>query len=358
VNFSSPIPVEPTPATLATPSPAVTLTLPYSAANATAILAARAPVVVISYADGKSAKISPDGTFDTGASTVHVAVPRQALDGATGLELFLATDGIVIVTPSPGPRYWNGTSWQTTPIQLDAAKRTIVFVHGIFSSVESAFPCVAPILSAGGYQQAVGLDYDWTQPPSTEAPLLASFVNSLPNASVDLEAHSYGTVVTLAALPSIRKTVPNTVLLGGPLPLNGSPQADPGFERDLLVNLAEYVVPPSQVQRAVESGMLDSLASDSSTMRQIQSGVLTLPSPPAFVQVAGTNPLPYEQYTGVHFLYELLFDYQPNDGVVEQISAESHDFAQPKISASFPDDHLQLECDPNIVQFVGSQVAP
>jgi pimeloyl-ACP methyl ester carboxylesterase len=358
VKFSMAVPVEPTPAPGATPSVALILTMPYPASNATAILAARAPVVVITYADGNTAKISPNGTFNTSAATVQVTVPRQALDGATGVKMFLATDGIVIVTPSPGPRYWNGTSWQTTPIQLDPAKRTIVFVHGIFSSVESAFPCVSPILAAGGYQQAVGLDYDWTQPPNKEGPLLASFVNSLPNSTVDLEAHSYGTVVTLASLPLVTKTVKNAVLLGGPLPLNGSPQADPGYFRDLLVNLAEFVVPPSQVEDAVKSGMVDSLASDSTAMQTIANAAKSLPSPPSYVQVAGTHPLPFEQYTGVQYLYDLLFDYQPNDGVVEQISAESHDIGQPKISGAFPDDHLQLECDPGIIQFVGSNLTP
>jgi pimeloyl-ACP methyl ester carboxylesterase len=358
VKFSSAIPVEHTPAPGATPSTALTLTMPYATASATAILAARAPVVVITYADGNTGKISPDGAFNTSASTVQVTVPRQALDGATGVEMFLATDGIVIVTPSPGPRYWNGTSWQTTPIQLDPTKRTVVFVHGIFSSVETAFPCVNPILAAGAYQQAVGLDYDWTQPPSKEGPILANFINGLPNSTVDVEAHSYGTVVTLASLPLVTKTVKNAVLLGGPLPLNGSPQADPGFLRDLLVNLAEFVVPPSDVEDAVKSGMLDSLASDSTAMQQIANATNSLPSPPSYVQVAGTHPLPFEEYVGVQFLYELLFAYQPNDGVVEQISAESHDIGQPKISGAFPDDHLQLECDTSIIQFVGSNLTP
>jgi pimeloyl-ACP methyl ester carboxylesterase len=249
-------------------------------------------------------------------------------------------------------------AWQSTPIQLDPAKRTIVFVHGIFSKVESAFPCVNPILAAGGYQQAVGLDYDWTQPPYKEAPILASFVNSLPTASVDLEAHSYGTVVTMASLPSITKTVKNVVLLGGPLPLNGSPQADPGFLRDLLVNVAQFVASPGQVQEAVKSGMLNSLASGSTTMQQIASAARALPSPPSYVQVAGTHPLSFEEYVGVHLFYELLFDFQTNDGVVEQISAESHDIGQPKISGAFPNDHIQLECDPGIIQFVGSNVTP
>jgi pimeloyl-ACP methyl ester carboxylesterase len=355
VAFSSPIPdgLSAAPPAGATPTPALTLTMPYAKADAAAILAAQAPVAVITYADGTSAKLSFDGTFDANAGTVSVTIPREALKGAIHVQFYVASDGYG-PSISPGPRYWNGTAWQTTPITLDPAKKTLVFVHGIFSSVESAFPCAAAIMAAGGYQQAVGLDYDWTQPPYTEAPILSKFVNSLPVSGVDLEAHSYGTVVTLAALPAIAKTMKNVVLLGGPLPLNGSPQADPGYLRSLLINLAEYELPPSIVERAVNSGMVNSLATGSSVLQQISAGTHGLANPPAYIEASGRNPLPFEEETGVYELYELLYGFQPNDGVVEQISAESSDFAQPLISGNFPDDHLQLECDPSIISSVGS----
>lgn len=357
VAFSSPIPdgLTVTPPAGATPTPALTLTMPYDKADAAAILAARAPVAVIAYADGTSSKLSFDGTFDTTAGTVTVTIPHEALNGAVHVQFYVASDGYG-PTSSPGPRYWNGSAWQTTPIALDPAKKTLVFVHGIFSSVETAFPCAGAIMTAGGYQQAVGLDYDWTQPPYAEAPILAAFVNSLPVAGVDVEAHSYGTVVTLAALPSITKTMKNVVLLGGPLPLNGSPQADPGYLRSLLINLAEYEIPPSIIERAVDSGMVDSLATNSAVMQQISAGTHALANPPAYIEGSGRNPLPFEQTTGVYELYEMLYGFQPNDGVVEQISAESHDFGQPLISGNFPDDHLQLECDPSIISFVGSSL--
>lgn len=357
VAFASPIPngLTAAPPAGATPTPALTLTMPYNRADAAAILAAQAPVVIITYADGSQAKLSPDGTFNSTAGTVSVTVPREALNGAVHVQFYVASDGFG-PTISPGPRYWNGNAWQTAPIALDPNKKTLVFVHGIFSSVETAFPCAASIMAAGGYQQAVGLDYDWTQPPYAEAPLLAAFVNSLPPASVDLEAHSYGTLVTLASLPSITKTMNDVVLLGGPLPLNGSPQADPGYLRTLLLNLAEFEIPPSIIERAVSSGMVDSLATDSTALQQIVAGTQALAHPPAYIEGSGRDPLPFEQETGVYELYELLYGFQPNDGVVEQISAESHDFAQPLVSASFPDDHLQLECDPSIVSFVGSSL--
>jgi pimeloyl-ACP methyl ester carboxylesterase len=74
-------------------------------------------------------------------------------------------------------------------------------------------PCAQAIRSAGNYDQAVGFDYDWTQTPSTMAPQLATFINSLSASWVDIEAHSYGAVIALAALPKITAPVKNVILL-------------------------------------------------------------------------------------------------------------------------------------------------
>jgi pimeloyl-ACP methyl ester carboxylesterase len=338
-------------------APVVTLTFAYSKADAAAILAAQAPVLEITTSAGKVERISADATFDAAKGQVTATVLAAQLNGAVSAKFYVARDGSGLTTYPLGPKLWNSATgqWQPEPFTVDPTKRTVVMVHGIFSAVETAFPCEQAILNAGGYQQAIGLDYDWTQPPATEAPFLSNLVNSLPLSSVDLEAHSYGTVVTLAALPLVKKTIGHVVLLGGPLPLNGAPQADPGYLRDLLM-LGVWIAYPSQVYDAYKSGMIGAMASNSPQLQAIDNGLGTLSLPP-FVQVAGGSPLPQEtQNDAVYLLYEYLYAGAVNDGIVEQKSAIQPFKTKTSEITFLNDDHIQLECDPAVQGFVGPLV--
>lgn len=337
--------------------PMVTMTFAYAKADATQILAAQAPILEITAADGTVQRISPDATFDAAKGQLNVSFVASLLSGATSAKLYAAIDGKGLTTYPLGPKLWNSATgqWDPEPFTVDPTKKTVVMVHGIFSAVETAFPCEQAIIDAGKYQQAIGLDYDWTQPPATEAPILAKLVNSLPVSSVDLEAHSYGTVVTLAALPQLTEKVDHVVLLGGPLPLNGAPQADPGYWRDLLM-LGVWLAYPSEVYDAYHSGMISAMASNSPQMQAINNGLNAIALPP-FVQVAGGSPLPQEtKSTLVYLLYQYLYDGVVNDGIVEQKSAIQKFNTQTSEITFLDDDHIQLECDPQVQQFVGPLV--
>jgi pimeloyl-ACP methyl ester carboxylesterase len=338
--------------------PHIILTLAYDKNAAPQILLAQAPVIEVSSPGGKVARISADATFDGAKGLMSAQVSPAQIAGATKITMYAAVDAGV-GTVHYGPRYWYPAQniWSTTPFAVDPAKRTIVMVHGIFSSVETAFPCEQTLLEAGAYTQALGLDYDWTQPPGMEAPLLASLINALPVSTVDIEAHSYGTVITLAALPQISKKIGHVVLLGGPLPLHGAPQADPGYLRDLLL-LGVWIAYPSEVHKASKSGMIAALATNSKAMQAIWSGLQRISLPP-FVQVAGGSPLSEEVNSyPVYALYKILYGATINDGVVEQQSA-TQQFAHTMSTTFLSDDHLQLECDdPSIISYVGSLVHP
>ncbi|MBV9277079.1 MAG: hypothetical protein JOZ97_02475, partial [Candidatus Eremiobacteraeota bacterium] len=339
--------------------PKITLTLPYNQSAAAQILAAQAPVIQIASANGKTQFISADAAFDIAKGTMTVQLLPGQIAGATQLKVFAAVDGSGIRAVSYGPRYWytGQNAWSATAYPVNPSKRTVVMVHGIFSSVETAFPCEQTLLDAGGYAQGLGLDYNWTQPPQVEAPILANFINSLPVSTVDIEAHSYGTVVTLAALPLITKKLGHVVLLGGPLPLNGSPQADPGYLRDLVM-LGVFLAYPSDVYHAYHSGMIASMATNSPEMQRIWNALKALSLPP-FVQVAGGSPLPQEvQSDAVYVLYLFLYGGAMNDGIVEQQSATQR-FPTTTEITFLNDDHIQLECqDPGIISWVGSHVHP
>lgn len=340
-------------------APVVTMTFAYSKSSATAILQARAPIVEITHSNGKVERLSPDATFDSGTAKATATILAEQLNGAISAKFYLARDGSGLTKYPLGPKLWDfakGT-WQPEPFTVDPSKRTVVMVHGIFSAVETAFPCEQGILNAGQYAQALGLDYDWTQPPAAEAPFLANLINSLPVSTVDIEAHSYGTVVTLAALPQVKKTIGHVVLLGGPLPLNGAPQADPGYLRDLLM-LGVWIAYPSEVYDAYKSGMINDMATNSAALQAIDHGLAPLTLPP-FVQVAGGAPLPQEtSNTAVYLLYQYLYAGVVNDGVVEQKSATQPFKTKTSEITFLNDDHIQLECDQQVQQYVGPLVSP
>jgi hypothetical protein len=339
---------------------AMRLTLSYPKGRAEEILHARMPLTVVTYANGSSQRFGFEGAFDVRNHRVTVDVPQAVLENAVDVKVGMAVDNATYTLPPPGPRYWTGTSWSQTGT-IDPTKRTLVMIHGIFSSVETAFPnpCTPEIMKAGGYQQAVGFDYNWTDPPQVEGPLFAAFLNSLVQQKLttfDIEAHSYGSPVAYAALPSVTgATIPNVVTLGGPLPLRGTPLAKKGLLRLVLVALADiFVGPPSLINHAYSSGMVSAMATDSTEMQAILAGINGMKTKPDFVDVAGTKEYPQEA-----LLYPLLYFYinYPWDGIVEKLAANSVDIPN-SFPNSFYEEHTELECAGSVIAYVGSQVAP
>jgi hypothetical protein len=338
---------------------ALRLSLSYPADRAAEILQADMPLTIVTYAGGRTARFGFDGTFDTQHGRVSVEIPGAALSDAVGVRLGLAVDNVKYTLPPPGPRYWSGTGWSKTGT-VDPSKRTLVFIHGIFSSVETAFPnpCTPQIMKAGGYTQALGWDYNWTNPPQVEGPKFAAFLNSLKVKKLntfDVEAHSYGSVVSYAAVPNVKATMDAVVTLGGPLPLRGSPLARGSLLRKVLVALADiFVGPPSLINHAYKSGMVKSLATNGSEMRAMLAGINGMKTKPDFVDVAGTKEYPEEAY-----LYPFLVFYitYPWDGIVERVAANSKN-----VPNSFPNhfhfEHTELECAAPVIAYVGSKVKP
>ena len=337
---------------------AIKLTMPFAASQSGAISSANAPTVAIAHTDGTVVSLVLPGTIDTNANVVTVNVPKALLANATGVKLYLSVDGAVASPIATGPRYWNGSSWSTSGT-IKAGVKTLVLIHGIFSSVETAFPCAGAIGAAGKYAQILGFDYNWTQPPTIEGPLFGSFLNSLTLAGVtsfDVEAHSYGTLQTLAAVPSVAKSVKNVILLEGPLPFRGTPLASSYLMRTILGIVAKYwVASPSQIDAAFKSGMVNSLGTNSPEMISLQSAISSIPYPkPNFYSTGGTVEYPEEAY-----LYPILYWYidYPWDGVVETKATLSTDIPA-NIGQTFPLDHTQVPCDPGVISWVGRFTGP
>ena len=372
-SFSPALPVSPT--ALGT---GVRLTLPYPQERSAEILAARAPIVSAHYADGTTLRWPQPGTFDQAHRLVSVDVPNGLLAGATGVVVALGVDSRRVREEPPGPRYWDGRNWSRTGT-IQSGKKTVVLIHGIFSTVESAFPtgyiykCPNDIAKAGGFDQVLGFDYDWFDPPQAQGTLFAEFLKKVVAAKVSsltIEAHSYGSLVSLAALPKLGPDakIANLVTLGGPLPLRGTPLAEKKnhWRMGMMLGLLDWYLsyPPNVVDKAFDSGMVASLATNSDALQEILSDYKAMQNKPHFVQAAGTEWICFipgirgctiSESTFKDILVEGTGVTLPWDGVVEKDAALSADFPE-AAKASFPLSHVELECKNSVINWVGGQL--
>jgi hypothetical protein len=379
VNFSPPLGSTPG------ASPAgVRLTMNYPPARAAAILAARAPVISVRYVDGRTLRWPAAGAFDEAAHRVTVDLPEALMAHATGVTLALAVDPNKYHQEQPGPRYWDAKSeiWKSSGT-VQPGKTTVVLIHGIFSDVESAFPtprpwqfwtaCPKKIAAAQKFQQVLGFDYAWNEPPDKEGARFSDFLKTVVAAkptSLTIEAHSYGSLVTLAAIPQVGSdgSFANVVTLGGPLPLRGTPLAKPENHWRIAMMLGllawYYDVPPSMIDRAYDSGMVASLATNSEALKTILSGIKGMSPKPHFVEAAGTKWIcfipgirdcSYSEETFKKVLVDGSGVQLPWDGVVETIAANSDDIPA-AVATPFPLSHIDLQCDDSTVKWVSKQL--
>ncbi|HYL26463.1 MAG TPA: alpha/beta hydrolase, partial [Candidatus Nitrosotalea sp.] len=357
------------------PAAGLRLTMSYPQARATEIQAARALVVSISYANNTRLQLPMAGEFDASRARVSVELPASLVKDATAITLAIGVDARSrFKEEAPGPRYWDakGVVWKPNGT-IEPGKKTVVLIHGIFSSVESSFPtprpwqfwsaCPTRIAAAGKFDQVLGFDYAWNEPPESRGKLFADFLQKVVDAkvsSVTIEAHSYGTLVALAAIPQVTPSaaaITNVVTMGGPLPLRGTPLAKPENHWRIAMMLGllawYYDVPPSFIDKAYDSGMVKSLATNSDALKTILSGVKGMSKKPRFVETAGTKWIcfipgirdcNYSEETFKKVLVDGSGVELPWDGVVETQAANSSDIPDP-IATSFPLSHIDLQCD-------------
>jgi len=358
--------------------PGLRLTLQYAEEQAARIRAGQAALLEIDYANGHRVRFVLPDDLQQAQRTATVDVPATLLGGATGVSMALGVDNRHFQSEPPGPRYWDGKKWSRDGT-IESGKKTVVLIHGIFSSVEASFPTSSPvpcpekIAKAGGYQQVLGWDYDWFYPPSIEGPLFGKFLEDIGRAGVpsfDIQAHSYGSLVTLSAVPGLdsKFRVDHVVTLGGPLPLRGTPLAKKengwrmGFVLGVLDSFSDE--PPSNVDKAIDSGMIASLAPNSPELVRILNSVRRVANRTSFVEAAGTHWLCLVTLYGTCILSEeyfkkVLIDGSgvtlPWDGVVETTAAASKDIPKP-VATTFQLSHVEPQCHDTVIDWLGKQV--
>lgn len=352
--------------------PGLRVTLGYPRERAASVRGGWALRVEVEYASGPPVGWVAYGTLDQTHDRVSADLPASLLGGATGATIALGVDSGTFSMQAPGPRYWNGKAWSPNG-SIVAGKSTVVLVHGIFSSVEEAFPTSAPgsgatpcpqkIAGAGHFQQVLGFDYKWYEPPTIEGPLLAAFLKTIARAgvsSVTIEAHSYGSLISLAAVPAAASAlkVNDVVTLGGPLPLRGTPLAKPSnaWRMRAIMEFLDWLSgePPGVVDQAFKSGMVASLATNSTDLHNILEALDDMTTKPRLFEVAGNQWI-----VGEDTLKDVLIDGSgvklPWDGVVETIAAASKDLPNPT-ARIFALSHIELECSDSVIAWVGGRL--
>jgi pimeloyl-ACP methyl ester carboxylesterase len=312
--------------------------------------------------------------IDSSGNHAFAGIPGGLVDSSSGISavfqvqaaLFQQMHSIVVsmanLIPSLvgaadplAPQIWNGSSWVSYPQGFDPTKKTLLLVHGIFSNVSSAYPCAAAIMVAGGYEQVVGFNYDWTQAASTNGSSLANFLNTLQTAGlsqIDIEAHSYGGLTVLSGASQSTLQINNVILEGSPI--SGTPAA--GLAQSGIVPWATTFFNMPMVGNVFPSTVktLNDISNGaflSSLLAGVTSQIpqyLTNHPETEFIRVVGTD----SSMTPL-FLNTLVFNGTPNDGVVGATSLSAPSLPGPQ-TMSFPLKHTELECDSNVIQAVGA----
>lgn len=358
----------------------------------------RAPVVVTqslpSGENGYSSQLAPQVEYndpaygpvwmDFGGSvkdrTATLRVPATILAEAAGGTLrFVPVDDLAPPKPYYGGLVLNNGAWQhfdvsSAPACARPARHAIVFVHGILSSIE--YPRVFPpataqaIQSAGGYDAVYGFNYQWWLPPNVVRPILAKFINSLYKKgyfdAYDLEAHSYGGVVSLFTLSNRsrrgRTVSPlNFITLGSPL--GGTSAATLDYLKSVLENNKGIVASQAELVESANDGMTASLspmsAKPGGALYQAAAAVYPHYAPARTIKVGGSAPFAVDAAFGILKYLQLikLFFAGEYDGIVTTDSALSPNVPTSH-QAAFALWHWELTSSPGVISYVASQLEP
>jgi Viral BACON domain len=339
--------------------------------------------------EGKSQFVGVPGEYDPTQRTATGTTPILRSSDVGSIQISLAqVRPAVELAPLPrqGAKIWNGTGWIDGTPGFDPAKRTLVLVHGMASKVEAAFgdckdgagSAAEQIRKAGGYEQIIGFDYDWTQGLAANGKNLADFLDSLQAAglvTVDLEGHSEGVPVLLSAACQTHVTLGNVAMLGGPI--MGTPAASVGSAvqtgginalETVLLNLYGPLAPPvgplggilsRQFASDLQPGNTGTLASIRGCIASKMTDSSSNLGNTKLIAAAGYD---FENDLGIGalgtvFKFFGLFGSEPFDGIVGLYSALGVGSGLDITRLSpYPLSHTRLECDSNVIRDVGSQV--
>lgn len=349
------------------------------------------------------------GSFD---STVHlstITIPADLMNGTNNVVASMANlapaytgpsntaikriqRSLATVPPSPGQKSWNGSAWVPYSGCPPSGSKTLVLVHGMKSSLDSAYggsvtaldgstdSCVNQIKKYGKYDQVVGFDYDWASDIATQSgPSFASFLNTLAACGnqIDVEAHSEGGPVAAygitQAQSQTQSLINNFVGLGNPW--NGTAAANNlvsarGYVplHTILLNLSSSSIKflPTTLLGLLNGPYATQLQPPASSttpglLNSIQQNLGSKAPQLRMILACGTRPGIFTTNRLVSVVGGLLGT--SNDGVIPLASCQATGPAgnvftglKPQLLVPYSLGHTQLTCDPHVIADVGSAV--
>jgi pimeloyl-ACP methyl ester carboxylesterase len=298
------------------------------------------------------------GSLDSTTGIAQLSVPIMAVQNAQSITVGQTNINPARFAAPPAPyggRIWNPTrGWLDFTEGFVPSKKTLILVHGVNSSVEAAYGgCINELMAAGGYEQAVGFDYDWTQRPADTGASFAEFLNQLQArglSQADIEAHSFGTITALAAMAHTNLTIPHAILLGGPL--DGTPLAQsPAMVTWISYNMNGLSTTSIRtLDEFLGSGVLADLSPGSGVLNAMTTSAIGAHHETSFVRVVGQTCLEIPPLAQ-RYVFGFNID-ATNDCFIPVTSAAGSGLPGPT-ALYFDQQHDKLECDPTVIHNVG-----
>ena len=321
-----------------------------------------------------------EGAFDAARVMSTMGFPYGAITDIAGsvskLNVSLANVNPVTRFAPQGGQLWNRSTGEWEPLDMNklTSEKTVTFVHGVYSSMEHAFPCVEKIMRAGGYKQAIGLNYYWPQNIDKSGQQLADLITQVANKTglrkIDIEGHSEGGPVSVSGAskvaernlglpPEDRIQVEKVISLVGAIGGSQAARSVPALVTYLLSTIplnpatAAIKVPALAL---LTSGFAHDLIPGSNALTQVASdfNAYSAPSGTQIFTVAGTRaPFPTQ-------LLKSLFGVEPYDGIIGIFGAHGQNTGLNNRTqvGTYDLGHTDVQCDDQVIYDVGLKVNP
>jgi N-acetylneuraminic acid mutarotase len=345
--------------------------------------------------DGTNNFFSLPSSYDATANATTLTVDPSMIEPSSTLEV-----GIAVAVAngqnqasSASLQEWNDSSGEFVAAPANycppgpSAARLLVLIHGILSDVQDSFGqtggaagCAlksgtssCPV-ARGPYDTVLGINYDWSDLIANSGQNVANILNSIASCSytgtIDIEAHSEGTLVTLTSANNLSSTakakMTHIALVAGPI--DGTPLASDA-DALITVGLNEVVEYPATVldpkitqnqkeQLRIIAPQLAPASITGSAVPAAQSAAAANLSQTEIIAVGGDKG--FLGWWGSWIETLPFFLGVPNDGVVPVASSLPTDSTLPNLvrlvgddpSAGdypYPDDHINLVNNQNVM---------